>query len=222
MFRCIGRIGCLMLLALLALVAWLTRDWWMPRVLDRHASVASAPAPVWEPVTDAGASRATATMARLNDPRAPATASVSAADAASYIFKGVIHAPREITDSMQAMAVGNRLALRASVPSAALGDAGLGPFAAVLRDREPVELIGTARGIGPAAAIFQVQELKFRGITLPRALVPKLIRQIARGRPSAAGSATRIPDDAFAFAIPPNIGDIRVVNGRVVLYKALR
>ena len=219
---CLVRLGCLVILLLLAIVAWLTSDRWLPMLTGRHAAVASAGAAGWEPITGAGAKRADAAMSRLSGARESASTTLSAGDAASYIFKGILKVPAEITDSMQAMASGDHVSVRGNIPVRALGDTrALGPLATLLRDREQVELTGTTRMIGPRIAIFQVQDLKLRGLKMPHALIPRLVRQLGGGRPPAGSQgAAPAPDDAVPFPVPAGVSDIHVSNGRIILSKS--
>ena len=54
---CIARIGCLILLVLLAIGAWFTRDRWLSKVPGNTTAVSTAP--VWEPLTPAAGAKGT-------------------------------------------------------------------------------------------------------------------------------------------------------------------
>jgi len=83
-------------------------------------------------------------------------------------------------------------------------------------EREPVQFTGTFRVIRPGLAEFQVQEVKVRDLTVPGALVPRLIRQMDRGQRPPELSPTGLP-----LPIPSYVGDIRVAGGKITLYKTV-
>jgi len=90
----------------------------------------------------------------------------------------------------------------------------LGPIAALLGDRQNVELTGTLHVVKKGLAEFTVYELKVGDLSVPHALIPRVIRQLYP-EPKPPGVA----EDAVPFAIPNDLGDIRVVNGKIILYK---
>src|ERR1043166_9493142 len=156
---CIARLGCLIVLAVLAGVGWLTRDRWLPRVRNRiHHTTAPAPRAArstWEPLSPAGAEHTRAALTKLGQPKGPVFATLSGADVASYVFMALAKDLPPSTDSIQATVIGDRVSMRASMKPADLGGtAALGPLAAILGDREPVELAGTLRVVRPGLAEF--------------------------------------------------------------------
>ena len=85
---------------------------------------------------------------------------------------------------------------------------------ALLRDRERVEMAGTLRVIGRGEAEFRVDDVKIRDVSLPDAVVTRLVRPLVRS-PRPAGLA----ENGLPISIPSYIGDVRVSNGRITLYK---
>src|SRR6185436_3563618 len=81
---CIARLGCLVILAILCVVGWFTRDRWLPERFRAHT--VSAAANGWEPVTQAGADRTRLALERLSQPRGPVFQTLSAGDVASLAF----------------------------------------------------------------------------------------------------------------------------------------
>ncbi len=210
---CLARFGCLLLLVALGCVAWFTRDQWMPhRVRQTSATVA---VPAWQPVTDAGANRAADAIAKLGRSHGQAYQTLTAADLTSYVLRQLAHQMPASTDSIRASIAGDRVVIQANVHPADLGDlTSLGPLASMLGDREHAEFSGTLRVVSPGLAEFEVQSLKVREINVPRAMIPGLISRLGRtARPAGLDA------DALPLPIPAYIGDIRVANGKVTLYK---
>lgn len=211
---CIARLGCLFVLAIAAVVGWFTRDRWLPERF-RPRVVASATAPTWEPLTETGAARTRAALDRLSQPRGPVFQTLSGADVASYVFGALAKTLPASADSVQAMVSGERISLRAVVQLSDLGGAGaLGPFASMLGDREPVQFSGALRVVKAGLGEFQIQQAKIGAITVPRSVIPTLLKRFDRGARPAGVDA-----DALPLPLPAYIGDIRVANGKITLYK---
>lgn len=211
---CIGRLGCLVLLVILAIGGWFTRDQWMPRVFGTRVAAVSA-GRTWEPLSDAGAGRTRTALDRLSQPRGPAYVTLSGADVASFVFKELARQLPASTDSIEAAVIGDRVSMRARVRLADLGGVGsLGPLAAMFGEQERVQFAGTFRVLRPGLAEFQVQEVKVRDLAVPAGLIPRLLSQLVRGPRPAGLSPNGLP-----LAIPRYIGDIRVADGRITLYK---
>ena len=212
---CIARLGCLFLLAILAIVGWFTRDRWLPDRFRTH--VESTAASPWQPVTDAGAQRVETALSKLSQPRGPVFQTLSGADVASYVFRRLANRLPASSDSVQAMVSGDRVSLRAIVNLSELGGTGiLGPLGSMLRSREPVEFTGTFRVIRPGMAEFQIQSMKIRDLGIPHGMISSLIRRMDRGqRPEGLDA------DALPLPTPRYVGDIRVANGKITLYKTV-
>ena len=211
---CIARLGCLVVLAALAIVGWLTRDQWVPARFLPHAAAVSKAAG-WEPLSDAGAARTRTALSRLRQPTGPVFQTLSGGDVASFLFNELAKQLPVSTDSIQAVVIDDHVSMRANVRLADVGGAGaLGPFASMLGDRERVQLIGTFHVVKPGLAEFEVQTVKVRGVSIPRSVIPRLISRFGKGvRPAG------LADDALPLPIPSYVGDIRVANGKITLYK---
>lgn len=210
---CLSRLGCLTLLALCAVAAWLTRDRWLPQLTGRP--VATAAAPVWESLTPAGAERARKALERLSQPSGAVFANLSAGEIAAYVYQSLAKELPASADSVEAMVVGDRLYIRALVQLRDLGGtATLGPLAAMLGDRERMQFGGTLHVIRPELAEFQVKDLKLRDFSVPQQIIPRLLAQIERGARPAG-----LSPDGLPIVIPRYLGDVRIANGKVTLYK---
>ena len=133
------RIGCLIIIVILAIAAWLTRASWLPllpfRITGRSAPAAAAP--TWQAMSVSGAARARDALEQLNKPNGPASVVVTPGDLGSYIFQELSRSLPPSADSIQAAAIGDRLYVRAVVRTSELGGAnGLGPLGALLGERE--------------------------------------------------------------------------------------
>src|SRR5689334_368416 len=143
---CITRLGCLFVLVIVAIGAWLTRDRWLTRLEQRASHEPRVTAAVaterWEPLSDAAADTTRAALKRLSQPRGQVFESVSPAALASYAYQQVAKRMPTTADSVEAMANGDKLSLRAVVSASDLGSA-VGDVVGIVHDRERVELTGT-------------------------------------------------------------------------------
>lgn len=212
---CLARLGCLVVLALLACVAWLTRGRWLPK-LGLHPSAAVVRSSPWQPLTPAGAARARTALDRLGRPSGPVFANVSGADAASYIYQGLARQLPPSADSVEAAVLNDQLCLRASVKLSDLGGPNVvGPLASFLGDRNRMQFCGIFDIIRPGLAEFRVKEIRLHDLALPTGAIPKLLRHVERGtRPPGTSP------DGLPLLVPRYLGDVRVANGKVTLYKA--
>src|SRR5438067_334865 len=110
---CLIRLGCLIVLAIAAIVGWFTRDRWMPEQFRARPSPPPAKVALWEPLTDAGADHTRAALAKLRQPRGPVFQTLTGADVASYVFRELAKRLPESTDSIRAMVTGDKISMRA-------------------------------------------------------------------------------------------------------------
>jgi len=170
---------------------------------------------VWEPLTPQGAERTRQLLTRLSRPTGPVFGNLSGGEVASYVYQSLAKQLPPSADSIEAAVIGDRLYIRASVLLKDLGgSASLGPLAGVLGDRERMEFGGTFHVIRPELAEFQVKDIKIRDLSLPSAMIPRVLRQTERGsRPQG------LSPDGLPIVIPPYLGDVRIGSGKVTLYK---
>jgi hypothetical protein len=213
---CMARLGCLVVLVLLGFAAWLTKDRWMGR-LHLTSTPPAAERATWQPLTDAGARRAKAALDTLASKSGPVFQNVAPGDASAYVFQALLGKLPGDADSAEATVIGDRLHVRAAVRVRELGgSAVLGPLAAILGERERMELGGTFHVVRPGLAEFEVREAKLRDLNIPQPMIGRLLGSLAKGARPAGLSA-----DGLAVPTPPYLGDVRIANGRVTLYKGL-
>jgi hypothetical protein len=211
---CLARLGCLIVLVVAGAIGWFTRDQWLPAGF-RPRPAAVAKAPQWQPLTDAGAERTRAALDKLSLKTGPVFQTVTGADAASYVFSELAKQLPPSTDSIQAQVNGETVSMRANVRLADIGGAGaLGSLGSMFGDRERVELSGTFFVMKPGLAEFQIQNIKIGGLTIPHGMIPQLVRRLGKGERPAG-----VSPDGLPLPIPHYVGDIRVANGKITLYK---
>lgn len=225
MFGCLRRLGCLVVLALLAGGAWLTRDLWYPRLVARYPQVAGRSAPpaaptatseaTWEPVTAAAARGGRDQLARLSGGGAVGAVSLAPAQAVGMVLDSLISQLPGSGQGVEAAVIGDRLYLRAPIPLSELGGEVLGPLRAMLDARENLVLGGTLDVVRPGLAQYRVTEVKVRDFALPARVVPRLLRELRRGAAQPEGVA----DDAVPIRLSTSVGAVSVGKGRVSLYR---
>jgi hypothetical protein len=211
------KLGCLVVVVIVAILAFLYRDGWIRILPGGKRDSAAVTERTWQPLTPEGAKRTQAALSQLRAPRGPVYATVAPGDLAAYILQELAKSLPPSADSIEAAAMGERLFVRAVVNTHDLGGSGaLGPLSVLLGERERIQLGGTLRILRPGFAELAVKEAKIGNLNIPQALIPRLIHQISRGvRPPELSA------DGLPLQTPEYIGDIRVSNGKVTLYKAV-
>jgi hypothetical protein len=220
---CIGRLGCLVALALLAAIGWLTRDRWLHLIGGRPASsdsaaVATSREGVWEPLTVQGGERARGALEELQRPSGRTVVTIGAADLGAYVYQELARQLPPSADSVEAMAAGDQLHVRTSVRLRELGGRDvLGPLAGMLGDRERLQIGGNLRVVRPGLGELVVREIRVGQLPLPSAIIPRLLRQVSRrDRPPG------ISESGLPLRLPDYIGEVRVAGGNVTIHKAVR
>jgi hypothetical protein len=210
---CIARLGCLILLACLAVGAWLTRDQWLHKITGKP--VVTSTASGWEPLTPEAGAAGKEKLDDLARPSGPVFTNLSATEVASYVFQTVAHTIPASADSAEAAVIGDALFVRAVVPIKEIAGTGvLGPLAGLLNDRERLQLGGTFHVVRPGLSEFEVREIKLRDFKVPAGAIPRLVRQLSKGERPAGISPNALP-----VTTPRSLGDVRISNGKVTLYK---
>jgi hypothetical protein len=211
---CFARLGCLVMLALLAVGGWLTRDQWLHRVTGRSSTPASAVS-TWQPLSPEAGARGKRKIDELSSSTGPVFSNLTASEVASYVFQTVARTIPASADSAEAAVIGDALYVRAVLPVREIAGTGvLGPLGGLLNDRERLQLGGTFRVIRPGLSEFEVREIKLRDFKVPTGAIPRLVQQISRGnRPEG------VAPNALAVTTPRSLADVRIANGRVTLYK---
>ena len=215
MFGCLGRLGCLAVLALAAIGGYFTRGFWMPRVMPKSTAPTVASTSVWQPVSPAGAERARRSIESLGARSGPVFVNVAPADLAAYVYSELSRQVPGAAQDMQAAVVGDQLFMRANIALRDLKATGaLGPMSAMLSDRETLTLGGGLELVKPGLAQYRLSEMKVKELSLPRAVIPRLLRQLSRGDRPAGVAENGIP-----LRVPSTISDVRVGQGKITLYK---
>jgi hypothetical protein len=211
---CLRTIGCATVLVVGGAVALLTRDRWYPALRgDRDRAVVELPADTLSPD---GAARAEASLRDLQRPRGPAFVNITPADLAALIVREAGRRGPLPLKRARAGTVADELWLQGALDIRALRAQGvLGSLGKLLGDEEEVELRGTLDIVRPGLAQFHVTSFKVRDFPIPSPAIPRLVRELQRERPEGVSA------DAVAFAVPEYIGDARIANGRVTLYKTM-
>ena len=209
---CIARLGCLLLLVILGVVAWLNRDRWLHRAPAAVPTVSATSD--WSPLTDAGAQRTRDALTKLSSPRGPVFVTLGGADVASYIASQIARQMPASSDSFAARVKDDQISVRATMKISELGKSALGVLGSLFGDRERVEMGGTLRVIGKGVAEFLITEVRVHDVALPSAVISRLVSPLVKGaRPKG------LDDNALPVAIPSYIGDVRVAKGKITLYK---
>lgn len=210
MFGCLRRLGCLLLLVVLGAAGY----WYWTTHADRARPVA-APG-VWHRVAASDGSAAAQQLRALQAPGGKVFANLTPAEAVAYLLvRGGRGIPASAQD-VQATVRGDTLRARALVSLRDLGGGrALGPIAALVSARDTVQLAGTVRVLRPGMAEFRVTEVRLRNLDVPRGAIPNLVQQLRHGSDPA------LDPNGIALPLPPDIGDIRIANGKITLYKTV-
>ena len=212
---CLARLGCLIVLALLAVGAWLTRDQWLDKLPGRAPAATETAASPWQPLSPEAGSQGKRKLDELSRPSGPVFTNLTASEVASYVFQTVARTIPASADSAEAAVIGDALYVRAVLPVREIAGSGaLGPIAGLLNDRERLQLGGAFRVIRPGLSEFEVREIKLRDFKVPTGAIPRLVQQISRGNRPEGISPNGLP-----VVTPRSLGDVRIANGRVTLYK---
>jgi hypothetical protein len=169
----------------------------------------------WEPVSDEAAARARRTIESLGKRSGPVFVNLAPGDLASYFYIALAQQLPPSADSIEAAARGNRMYVRAviSLDDFKAADA-LGPLAGFVGRRERLQMGGSFAIIHSGLAQFLVEDVRLGELPIPRGAIPKLLRQIRRG-----SMPPGVADNGLPFIVPTYLGDARIADGKVTLYK---
>jgi len=217
MFGCLSRIGCLVLVALLGVGGWYTKDMWYPRVRALVVSGPPAPTLTWMPITKDAADRATAKIERLSERNGPVFTDLTPSEFAARVMMPAMKMLGSSAADPEAAIHGDTLFVRANVALTELGDPkSLGPLASMLDGKQPVVIGGWLDVAGKGVAQFHVVRFTVKELKIPGAAVARIIARVGM-------KARTDVIDASAVALPlaSTVADVRVAKGHVVLYKAV-
>lgn len=210
------RLAGLALIVLALAVAWWFRDpllragsrWFGPK---RTALPPVADTAVGAPTPGAVASSG-AKLANLGKSGGPDSVVLSANEMASLIGGGIDWQVRKTFDSLRVELLDGTFAVHARLDTRAIPADALGPFAAMLGEREPLRLAGPLTVEGSGRGRWTLQELSLRGFPFPGPMVRQISQRLA-GADSTG---------AFLVPIPPDVVAITIRPTGVVLYKRKR
>ncbi len=217
MFGCLGRMGCLLLIALLGVGGYFTRSYWYPRA--RALVVAAPPAASvrWAPLTPDAAVSGTRIALRLSEKNGPVFADLSPTEFVSWMMVPAMKILGSSAGNPEASVHGDTLFVRASVALTELGDPkSLGPLAGMLDGRQPVVIGGRLDMAQPGLMVFHVTQLTVNELRLPSKVIEKIVQRI-----SVKSRTDSLPPGAVALPVLQSIADVRITKGHVVLYKAV-
>ena len=101
-------------------------------------------------------------------------------------------------------------------------------------------IAGPVEPVRPGVAQFRVRELRLKGVDVPPRFIPPLVRTLrqqgeqrlrARRERTGASAGTKadlgndidlagLADDGLPIPLPASVSDVRVVNGKLTLYRA--
>jgi hypothetical protein len=210
MFGCLRGLIRLIILLIIAAAGYY---WYTHRTGNATPSVGAATA-TWTTVTPADAERGRQIVATLKSGSGRVFANLTPAQAVAYLIQASAKQLPETAQDIQATIVGDTLMVRAVLPLRSLG-AGkvLGPLASLLGTSDSVQLSGTADVVRSGLAQFRVTDFMIHDLSIPHAVIPKLIAQLRHSAPAG------LAPNGFAIPLPPYVADIRIANGKVTLYK---
>ena len=215
-FKGMVRLAGLALLVLGLAVAWWFREpllragsrWFGPK---RTSLPPVADTAVGAPTPGAVASSGTK-LADLGRSSGPDSVVLSANEMASLIGGGIDWKVRKTFDSLRVELLDGSFAVHARLDTRSIPPETLGPFAAMLGEREPLRLAGPLTVHSPGHGRWSLQELSLRGFPFPGPMV----QQIARRMAGADSTGT------IAVPLPKDVAEIDIRPTGVVLYKRKR
>jgi hypothetical protein len=213
MFGCLRRVGCLALLVVIAGAGYITRHRWIPLVLPgRGDDVASLS---WKPLSSDAAVRARRAIVRLDEPTGPVFANLTPDELASFILDSTaVSVPAR---PVEAAVQRDRFLLRTTWRVADLGVENV-PFLGTVTGKTATVVIGGSLSVPrPGLGEWRVTTIRIDAVEVPGPMLARVTRAIAR-RMQRAGTR----DDAFGFALPAQVADLRLDKDKITLYKAAK
>jgi hypothetical protein len=216
------RLGCLLFIIILLLIAW----YWYARVEAKPSvtgvnaaaiDIAKGPANSgWQSFTPADADRGRSALQAFDRPSGPVFVNLTPAEAGSYLLASLNRPLPPSATNAQAAVIGNRLYVRSEVAWKDFGDSrALGSIRMLLGERDSVLVGGTIKMLAPGLAQFNVEEMKLGKFDVPAPLRARLIAEAQKRRPGVV-----VASDALPVTLPSYISDVRIENGKITLYKS--
>ncbi len=213
--RCLGRIGCAVVLLVLGAAGWHFRDLWLPRVRALVEAELPWEDGAWKPITAEGAQKVAAQMARLDRRTGPAFVNVDGADLMAYALRGALTGIQAVDSLPEVLVDSGVVHLRIRVKLTELGGTeSLGAVAGLFGATERVTISGRLSLVRPGLLQFLPTQVAVKDLKVPPRALDRLF-----GRWSAGTRHSDVPLEALAFSVPGHIGDLRINDSRITLYK---
>ena len=209
MFRLIG--------FLVVLAMGVAGGWFLRGHFDAGGRVAAAESAQWATVDAAGASRAARQISSLSAGSRQFIA-VTPNDFAAYVLDLESNKVPSYITALRANAEGERLVLRCMVNLREMGAGiALGAMTQLLGESEELRLSGTLHVLRPGIAEFRVTEARIGSLPVPSPLIPALI-----GRFGDSARPDGVAANALPLVVPEHVQDLRLVDGKILVYRRSR
>lgn len=180
-------------------------------------------------------------LAPLRSRTGPAYLSLSASQIAGVLAPLMQQLPPS-AQSVQLALDGEQVLVRAAVSLRDFAGTGtLGTvLGGVLDGTDTLFIAGPVEPVRPGVAQFRVRELRLKGVDVPPRFIPPLVRTLrqqgeqrlrARRERTGTSAGTKadlgndidlagLADDGLPIPLPAAVSDVRVVNGKLTLYRA--
>lgn len=225
---CLTRLGCGAVLGVAALGAGV---WWLNggeipwdikfSLREKGAGAPQAQVYEWVPVSK-GESTGAQKVASLAKAGGPAYVTLSAGEVAGLFTAGIKKALPGASEDVRLALAGDHMHIQTRVHADRLaGDGTLGTalgavVGKAIGSNDTLHIAATVSVNKPGAADLHVDKLSIRKIDLPVRLIPPVVRALR----SHSGNADSASSDAIPVPLPEAIGDIRISNGRMTIYRA--
>lgn len=154
----------------------------------------------------------------------PAYVSLGARDVAGLLAPLLRQLPPSARTAQLALD-GDQLLLRSAVAlSDFTGQSAVGAvLGKALVGEDTLYLAGPLEPVRPGLAQLRVRELRLKGIDVPTRLIPGLVSALRERAPAAAvdtAVGAALAADGMPVPLPATVSDVRVVNGKLTLYRA--
>ncbi len=172
----------------------------------------------WEPLTPEGAARARLAVGRLSSKNGPVYIDVAAGDLAAYAFDVALRGMTHDSAGAEALARDDHLYLRANVDYKGnpVDAKSLGPLNSMLSGKQEITVRGRLEVLSPGHAQFRVDEIALKDLKLPAPIIESIVARI-----DTKDRDAKTAKDAIPVRVPPELADVRVTHGHVVLYKTV-
>jgi hypothetical protein len=185
----------------------------MPHVLPGRGADVSLE---WKPISADAAARARRAIVTLDQPTGPVFANLSPDEFAAFILDTTARGTTDLPRPVEAAVQGDRFLLRTTLRLTDIGMENV-PFLGGVDKTATVVVGGNLLVERPGLGEWRVRTIRVDAIEVPGPMLTRVTRALAR-RMQRAGTR----DDAFGFALPSQVADLRIDNGKITLYKAAK